>query len=157
VTRVALAFLLACSPGGAPPTVAPAPKPAEPAPAPPPRPDPVADTEAVEVQIELGKQLYADACATCHGDAGEGTEDGPPLVGEGVLPAEPRPGAKREVRFRTAADVYAFARTTMPADDPGALAADQYLAICAFALRANGIALARPLDPVTAQLLVLHP
>ncbi len=155
--------LLGCSPGGPTATTTQAPKAVEPvlavAPAAPPAPSglAVATAQALELQLAQGEQLYVDTCAGCHGDAGEGTEDGPPVIGEGALPIQPRPGAKREVTFRTAADVYAFAREAMPADDPGMLAAEQYLAIVAFDVRANGIGLARPLTAATAQLIVLHP
>jgi len=37
--------------------------------------------------LQLGRQLYAANCATCHGSLGEGTQ-GPPLVGAGALAAD---------------------------------------------------------------------
>jgi cytochrome c len=33
-----------------------------------------------------GQQLYAAQCAHCHGEQGEGTANGPPLMGPGALP-----------------------------------------------------------------------
>lgn len=124
-----------------------------------PAPKPVAapQSEAVTAQIEQGKQLFADRCADCHGDAGQGTDDGPMLVGAEALPAEPRAGAKRTASFHTAGDVFAFVSRNMPADDRASLTADEYLAICAFALTANGVKLDRPLDQTGAQAIVLHP
>jgi mono/diheme cytochrome c family protein len=113
---------------------------------------------AVTAQIDQGKQLYGEHCAKCHGDAGQGVPDkGPPVVGKEAFPQQPRPGAKRTVEFRTAADVFAWATVHMPGDAPGTLSQDQYLAIFAFDLTANGIKLEKPLDGPTAQSIVLHP
>jgi cytochrome c len=108
-------------------------------------------------QIERGKQLYTEKCAKCHGDAGQGTNDGPAVVGTSAFPLDPLPGAKRTMKFHTAADVFTFASHTMPADDPDSLSVDDFLAIFAFDLTANGIELARPLDAAQAQAIVLHP
>lgn len=113
---------------------------------------------AVTAQIEQGKALYVDRCAKCHGDAGQGVPDkGPPVVGKDAFPLKPRPGAKRDVDFHTAADVFAWATKTMPGDAPGTLSTEEYLAIFAFDLTANGIKLEKPLDGPTAQAIVLHP
>ncbi|HEY4240374.1 MAG TPA: c-type cytochrome [Kofleriaceae bacterium] len=108
-------------------------------------------------QIERGKQLYVDKCAKCHGDAGQGTDKGPPVVGKDAFPLEPRAGAKRDAKFHTAADVFAWATVHMPGDAPGTLSTDEYLAIFAFDLTANGVKLDHPLDGPTAQGIVLHP
>jgi ubiquinol-cytochrome c reductase cytochrome c subunit len=35
-------------------------------------------------QVEAGKKLYLEGCATCHGLAGQGSTDGPSLVGVGA-------------------------------------------------------------------------
>ena len=45
----------------------------------------------------------------------------------------------------------------MPGDAPGSLTTDEYLAIFAFDLTANGITLDKPLDGPAAQAIVLHP
>jgi cytochrome c len=108
-------------------------------------------------QIEHGTQLYVAHCAKCHGDAGQGTDKGPPVVGKEAFPLAPRAGAKRDVEFRTAADVFAWATKHMPGDAPGTLSTDEYLAIFAFDLTANGIKLDKPLDGPAAQAIVLHP
>jgi cytochrome c len=111
----------------------------------------------VAAQIEQGKQLYVARCAKCHGDAGQGTKDGPPVVGTDAFPQKPRAGAKRDVEFKTAADVFAWTARNMPADDPGSLSTDQLLAVFAFDLTANGVKLAQPLDAAAAAGIVLHP
>lgn len=108
-------------------------------------------------QIDQGKQLYVEKCAKCHGDAGQGTAKGPPVVGPEAFPQKPRQGAKRDVEFHTAADVFAWASKNMPGGAPGSLTTDQYLAIFAFDLTANGIQLDKPLDAPAAQAIVLHP
>lgn len=106
---------------------------------------PEADTFAM--QVDRGTVLYGTHCASCHGADGSGTS-APRLVGlaDGALPLDPPP--TREVRteqFVTVGDVAAFASVNMPADAPGSLALDEYLAILAFALHANGIDLEQPL------------
>jgi cytochrome c5 len=108
-------------------------------------------------QVEQGKQLYGDHCAECHGAAGQGSAKAPPVVGKDAFPLAPRAGAKRDAMFHTAADVFGWAVQHMPGDAPGSLATDQYLAIFAFDLTANGIVLDRPLDGPAAQAIVLHP
>jgi mono/diheme cytochrome c family protein len=108
-------------------------------------------------QIEQGKKLYTDNCASCHGKAGEGTKDAPPVVGKDAFPLDPRPKAKRNVKFHTAADVFAWATKNMPAKKPGSLKTDEYLAIFAFDLTANGVKLDKPLDGPAAAKIVLHP
>jgi cytochrome c len=108
-------------------------------------------------QIDRGKQLYVAHCAKCHGDAGQGTAGGPPVVGKDAFPQHPRPGAKRDVEFHTAADVFAWASKNMPEDAPGSVSGDDMLAIFAFDLTANGVSLTKPLDGAAAQAIVLHP
>jgi cytochrome c len=113
--------------------------------------------QAIATQIERGRALFADKCAECHGATAQGTDDGPALVGQDVLPREPRAGSKRTATFVTAADVLAFATQNMPADDPGSLAPDDYAAVLAFAVSANAIKLDKPLDATTAQAITLRP
>lgn len=143
-----LALLTACQ--GSKPAPAPAPSPA-PAPAQPPR-------TAAE-QIARGGERFTANCAKCHGAAGEGSEDAPPLVGKGALPLDPRPDQKRAVKFHTALDVAKFATANMPpkASDRAKLAPDDYWAILAFDLNANGVALKEPVGPGNAGAIVLHP
>ncbi|WP_406727969.1 c-type cytochrome [Streptomyces sp. GD-15H] len=43
-----------------------------------------ADETAQSLAIEEGKKLYAVGCASCHGTGGQGTTDGPSLVGVGA-------------------------------------------------------------------------
>ena len=115
-------------------------------------------SDALSNQIALGGKLYGEFCAGCHGDAGEGGDNAPPLVGQGALPLNARPEAKfRQVPFRTALDVGSWAMKTMPPKEPGSLTPAQYLAILAFALKANGVALDQPVSVESARNIVLHP
>jgi S-disulfanyl-L-cysteine oxidoreductase SoxD len=116
-----------------------------------------APADPVAAQVEQGKQLYVARCAKCHGHAGQGTKDGPPVVGAGVFPQKPRAGSKRDAEFHTAADVFAWTSRNMPGDDPGSLSTEQMLAVFAFDLTANGVKLDAPLDATRAQAIVLHP
>ncbi|MEU5978625.1 c-type cytochrome [Streptomyces sp. NPDC047315] len=64
-----------------------------------------ADETAQSLAIEEGKKLYTVGCASCHGTGGEGTTDGPSLVGVGSAAVDFQVGTGR-----------------MPAQQPGAQA-----------------------------------
>jgi cytochrome c len=105
-------------------------------------------------QAQAGVELYGKYCAGCHGAHGN---DGkaPPVVGlaAGALPLAPPPGAKsRTTQFKTVGDVADFVVKSMPPKAPGSLSADEYYAILAFDLQANGIDLGdKKLDAALAQ------
>jgi mono/diheme cytochrome c family protein len=107
-------------------------------------------------QIATGQSLYADNCASCHGAGGEGKGNTPAVVGKGALPLDPRPGSKRGVQFKTVADVDGWVKANMPPKGAGTLSDDQYWAILAFDLKANGVDLSgKHLDGALAQTLVI--
>jgi cytochrome c5 len=119
---------------------------------------PVVAADAV-AQAEAGGPLYGQFCAKCHGDSGQGTDQGPPVVGAGALPLDPRPTAQyRKTQFRTAKDVFDFVGANMPPKGPKP-SLDQYLAILAFDLKANGVDLSGkpPLAPDSLSAIVIHP
>ncbi|WP_155054977.1 cytochrome bc1 complex diheme cytochrome c subunit [Streptomyces blattellae] len=62
-----------------------------------------ADDTAQSLAIDEGKKLYAVGCASCHGTGGQGTSDGPSLVGVGSAAVDFQVGTGR-----------------MPAQQPGA-------------------------------------
>ncbi|HEY4118760.1 MAG TPA: c-type cytochrome [Byssovorax sp.] len=111
----------------------------------------------VEQTVE-GEALYAEHCARCHGAAGAGGDKAPAIVGNAALPLEPPPAAKvRREPFHTAKDVLDFVQTSMPADRPGSLTADESGAIVAFVLHATGVDLEhRRVTGGTASTFVLH-
>lgn len=108
-------------------------------------------------QVAWGGRLYGEHCAGCHGDSGQGSSRAPSVVGlsSGALPLEPRAGSERTTRFVTVADIAAFTVANMPPRSPGSLSADQYWAILAFDLSANGITLDQRLTPELATTLAV--
>jgi len=109
-------------------------------------------------QAAEGGKLYGKHCAKCHGNAGQGTKKAPPVVGKEALPLDPPAGAKvRKDQFHTAQDVAQFVAAKMPANKPGSLTADEYYAILAFDLKANGVDVSnKKIDPTTAAGIKLH-
>jgi cytochrome c len=108
-------------------------------------------------QVTAGQELFAQNCAKCHGHSGEGGATGPMigprLVGlkQGALPVDPPADRKfRNTRFVTVGDVADFVVANMPPKKAGSLTSDEYWAILAFALDANGIDLDRKLGPELA-------
>jgi cytochrome c len=100
--------------------------------------------QAFEQQVMLGGDLFAAKCAVCHGLQGQGTADGPRVVGfdQGALPRKPPAAANaRDAEFITVADVAAFVVANMPPGQTDTLTLDEYLSILAFDLSANGIQL----------------
>jgi cytochrome c len=109
-------------------------------------------------QVTQGQKLYADNCANCHGDSGQGTAKAPRVVGlkDGALPLDPPPERQyRKGKFVTVADVAEFTVANMPPKKAGSLTNDQYLAILAFDLHANGIDLPSPLTMDAAKTLTI--
>jgi cytochrome c len=111
-----------------------------------------ADDQAAE-----GGKLFAKHCAKCHGDAGQGKK-GPPVVGKDALPLDPPAKAKlRTTQFHTAQDVAAFVAANMPPKKGGSLTVDEYYAILAFDLKANGVDVSgKKIDPTSAAQIKLH-
>jgi cytochrome c len=109
-------------------------------------------------QVTAGQKLYADNCASCHGNSGEGT-NAPRVVGldKGALPLDPPPDRKfRKTQFKTAADVAGFVVKSMPPNKPGSLSESEYYSILAFDLHANGVDLPNKIDGSNAATVVLH-
>jgi cytochrome c len=113
---------------------------------------------ADEAQATQGAQLYGKHCAKCHGEAGQGTKKAPPVVGKEALPLDPPAKAKvRKSQFHTAQDVAEFVAAKMPANKPGSLTLEEYYAILAFDLKANGVDVSsKKIDPKTAAEIKLH-
>ncbi|WP_394846707.1 cytochrome c [Pendulispora brunnea] len=111
-----------------------------------------------EVQAARGAKLYAARCALCHGASGEGSREGPPVVGKDALPRDPRPNQKyRKSQFNTALDVAQFVSKNMPPKNPGSLSESEYWDIVAFDLKANGVSVAgKHIDVSSAANIKLH-
>jgi hypothetical protein len=79
-------------------------------------------------------------------------------VGKDALPLDPPSGAKlRKSQFRNAKDVLDFISEKMPAKKPGSLKPEEYAAILAFDLKANGVDVTgKQIDAASAEKIVLH-
>lgn len=108
----------------------------------------VADAQS-SAQAREGAALYAQACARCHGAAGEGSPLAPAVIGGGALPTNPP--ASRRVRtgtFASAKDIGMFVKDRMP---PGShTPADQTAAILTYLLQSNGVPTTGAMNPSTA-------
>jgi len=113
--------------------------------------------QTFDEQARWGGALYGSHCAGCHGASGEGSQGAPRVVGlaEGALPLAPRPGSHRTAEFVSVADVAGFVVATMPPKAPGSLSAEEYWAILAFDLSANGLHLEQKLTPELAATLTI--
>lgn len=79
-------------------------------------------------QVSLGRSIFTDNCAGCHGEALTGLDGGPPLVGPSFARWFSGPvGALHE-----------FILTRMPADRPGTLNPRQAAALLSFIAQTNG-------------------
>lgn len=120
-----------------------------------------------------GVALFAQQCARCHGQHGEGRSSTPPVLGRDALPEYPREqnpnsgltagdpealrlkarsrpaGAPSRDPFRTAADLYAYVSRSMPPDEEArkAMTADDYWALVNLLLLSRGISV--PSEGVT--------
>ena len=81
-----------------------------------------------EDQANRGKQLYADACASCHGPEMTGGEMAPPLVGGDF---------QSDWNGLTVGDLFDRIRISMPQNAPGSLSGAQNADVLAFMLQAN--------------------
>jgi mono/diheme cytochrome c family protein len=91
-----------------------------------------------EDQAAQGAAAFAAACASCHGAALTGTGEAPALQGAQFV---------SDFSGLTMDRLLDRIRTTMPQDNPGSLPREQYAAILAFLMKANGFPSgAKPLD-----------
>lgn len=82
-----------------------------------------------DTQAAHGAQLYQQSCALCHGATLGGLGEAPALVGAQFI---------GDFNGLTVGDVFERIRTTMPLNNPGGLAREEYAAILAFVLKSNG-------------------
>jgi mono/diheme cytochrome c family protein len=116
-------------------------------------------------QSEQGANLFASACAKCHGQRGEGVAGALAILGAGALPEYPRDsagaagsaltdpqliqieaqarpaGAAWRDPFRNAQDLYDFTSTHMPKGHVGDLKPADSWAVVSFLLAAQGASL----------------
>jgi len=81
-----------------------------------------------QAQADRGKQLYSDACASCHGPELTGGEMAPPLVGGDF---------QSDWNGLSVGDLFERMRISMPQNAPGSLSAQQNADVLAFMLSQN--------------------
>ena len=81
-----------------------------------------------QAQADRGKQLYSDACASCHGPELTGGEMAPPLVGGDF---------QSDWNGLSLGDLFERMRISMPQNAPGSLSAQQNADVLAFMLAQN--------------------
>lgn len=100
-----------------------------------------------EVQIDAGKEGYAQHCAVCHAAQLEGMAHFPPLRGAIF---------QRRWTERTLGELYTYVHDTMPLGAGGSLEDDTYAAIVAYLLARNGVEAGEtPFDPEDEEHLAL--
>jgi S-disulfanyl-L-cysteine oxidoreductase SoxD len=85
-----------------------------------------------------GRAVFAQACAACHGDKGQGALSDPLVGGFGTL-AEPKPVRTVGSYWPYATTLFDYVRRAMPFNAPGSLTNDQVYAVAAYILAMNGI------------------
>jgi len=86
-------------------------------------------------QADRGHEVYSSRCALCHGSRLNGVADnqymrrGPPLARAKFL---------RVWEGRSLGILYSYSRWTMPLNDPGSLADEEYISIIAYMLATTG-------------------
>jgi len=94
-----------------------------------------------EEQAEAGSAVYAERCASCHGETLDDGEVAPPLKGAAF---------RERWRAETPDILFNLTADTMPQDQPGVLDDASYAAVLAFLYRENGSSAgadALPADP----------
>lgn len=92
-----------------------------------------------EIQIEAGRDGYAQHCAVCHGPQLEGMAHFPPLRGATF---------QRRWTERTLGELYTYVHDLMPLGAGGSLDEDTYAAVVAYLLSRNGVEAGEtPFDP----------
>jgi mono/diheme cytochrome c family protein len=91
-----------------------------------PSPAPAASTAGA--LAALGQQVYAQQCAICHGEQGQG------LVGPAVIGPRANLG-----KYATGQGLYDYTQSLMPQNAPGSLSPEQYLQVTGYLLVQNNL------------------
>jgi cytochrome c553 len=123
-----------------------------------------ADLSRAREQTAQGATVFANECASCHGQRGEGLASAPAILGPGALPEYPRAsgagdptiidpqliqiqaqtrpaGAPWRDPFRNAQDLYSFTITHLPKTRAAELHESDYWAVVGYLLAAQGASL----------------
>lgn len=88
--------------------------------------------------VAQGKQVFAENCAVCHGDNGQGGRNDRLVGGQGTL-ASDMPIKTVGSFWPYATTLFDYIRRAMPYQAPGSLSVDETYAVAAYILSLNGI------------------
>jgi cytochrome c len=88
--------------------------------------------------VEDGRTIFADRCAGCHGDKGQGGLADRLVGGFGTL-TKPDPVRTVGSYWPYATTLFDYVRQAMPFNAPGSLTNEQVYAVSAYVLALNGI------------------
>jgi cytochrome c len=86
----------------------------------------------------LGKAIYAERCASCHGVDGTDPKYSRLVGGRGTLTTD-KPVLTVGSFWQSAATLWSFIHRSQPIDEPGSLTPDRVYAVTAYLLHLNGI------------------
>ena len=89
--------------------------------------------------VSAGEEIFADACASCHGDFGEGVDRWPVLAGGHDTLTEERPEKTIGSYWPYLSTVYDYIRRAMPYGDARSLSDDDVYALTAYVLYLNDL------------------
>jgi S-disulfanyl-L-cysteine oxidoreductase SoxD len=88
--------------------------------------------------VERGRTVYAEQCASCHGDKGQGGLGDRLVGGEGTL-ASPKPVKTVGSYSPYAPTLFDYVRRAMPMNAPQSLSDTDVYAVSAYVLHMNGL------------------
>jgi mono/diheme cytochrome c family protein len=88
--------------------------------------------------VAEGREIFAETCAACHGDKGQGGPAERLVGGFGTL-TQPNPVRTVGSYWPYATTLFDFIRRAMPFSAPESLTADQVYAVSAYVLSLNGV------------------
>lgn len=88
--------------------------------------------------VEDGALIYADKCAACHGEGGNGGPADRLIGGVGTLTSA-HPVKTVASYWPYATTLFSFIRSAMPITEPRSLSAHEVYALCAYLLSIDGI------------------
>jgi S-disulfanyl-L-cysteine oxidoreductase SoxD len=89
--------------------------------------------------VATGDQVFADNCASCHGDFAEGLDSWPVLAGGAGSLTDPRPVKTVGSYWPYLSTVFDYVHRSMPFGQAQTLSVDDTYAITAFLLYSNGL------------------
>lgn len=89
--------------------------------------------------VETGEEIFAENCASCHGDFGEAVDRWPVLAGGLGTLTDERPVKTIGSYWPYLSTVYDYVNRAMPFGDSGSLGSDEIYAITAYLLFLNDI------------------